>query len=84
MRPRNTWIHRWSLRSPCTRSGGPALKSSAAYTKTFAEWVLEKHMVPTVGHGCGVSLGVLALPKNLYDLISFENMDYAALQFSYQ
>lgn len=25
-------------------SGGPALKKSAAYTKTFAEWVLEQHM----------------------------------------
>lgn len=38
------------------RSGGPALKSSAAYTKTFASWVLRQHMVPAarlVGFGSG-------------------------------
>ena len=27
------------------RSGGPSLKSSAAYTPAFAQWVLHQHMV---------------------------------------
>ena len=34
------------------RSGGPSLKSSAAYTKSFAEWVFEQH---TKANGwCGI------------------------------
>ena len=39
------------------RSGGPTLKSSAAYTQTFADWVLKQHLKATLVAGsCMVNL----------------------------